>query len=134
MQANSEYLTLALDVRKVTDSLVRLVEEGKTDDQFNTSIHQVMTSLQGNGQTSVKSLRDRGPFGRYVSVRAISEVFPNDERRKFVDTLQTVIQSSSVEQRTESALEAIPFFDKLERRALYHHNRAQAARRCVPTR
>jgi len=38
MQTSSEYLTLALDVRNLTDSLVRLVEEDVTpSDEYATA-------------------------------------------------------------------------------------------------
>ncbi len=134
MQTNSEYLTLALDVRKLTDSLIELVEEGTQSVQLVTSIRQVMISLEGTGQASVKSLRERGPFGRYVGVRAMNEVFSEKQRETFAGTLKMVIDPQSPEQRTESALAAIPFFDALERRALYHHSRAQTAKRYVPVR
>jgi hypothetical protein len=135
MQSNSEYLTLALDVRKLTDLLIELVEQGAPDDQLNPSIRQVMCSLQGTGQASVKSLRDRGPFGRYVGVRAMKEVFPSDaQRERFAGTLKMVVEPHSPEQRTESALAAIPLFDALERRALYHHSRSQTAKRYSPAR
>jgi hypothetical protein len=134
MQSNSEYLSLALDVRKLTDSLIRLIENGAPSNDLNDSITQVVISLQGAGKTTVKSLRERGPFGRYVSVRAISEVFTDEDRKTLVGKLRMVIQPPSLEQQKDSALAAIPFFDQLERRALYHHNRAQAAQRCVPAR
>jgi hypothetical protein len=133
MQTNSEYLTLALDVRNLTDSLVRLVEEDATpSNELNSSIQKVVNSLQGTGKTSVKSLRERGPFGRYASVRAMSEVFGDEQRKTLIRKLRTVINPQSPEERTESALAAIPFFDALERRALYHYNRAQAAKRYAP--
>jgi hypothetical protein len=134
MQANSEYLTLALDVRKVTDSLIELVEQGTPSDQLDASIRQVMFSLQGTGQATVKSLRERGPFGRYVGVRTMNEVFSDEQREAFAGTLKRVIDPQSPEQRRESALAAIPFFDALERRALYDDNRAKTARRYAPSR
>ena len=135
MQTSSEYLTLALDVRKVTDSLIDLVEQGTRSDQLNTSIRQVMFSLQGTGQATVKSLQERGPFGRYVGVRTMNEVFSDKQRREFAGTLEKVIDPKSpAEQRTESALAAIPFFDALERRALYDDNQAKTARRYAPSR
>jgi hypothetical protein len=135
MQPNSEYLALALDVRKLTDSLVRLVEEGNPSENLRDSIQKVVSSLQGSGKTSVvKSLRERGPFGRYAGVRAISEVFGVEKRNELAVTLRMVIESPSAEEQRESALAAIPYFDALERRALYHHSRAQAAKRYVSIR
>ena len=134
MQTNSEYLTLALDVRKLTDSLIQLVEDGTPSEQLNASIQKVVTSLQGaGGKTPVKSLRERGTFGRYAGVRAISEVLGPD-RAKLIAKLQTVIQPQPSEQRTESALAAIEFFDALERKALYHYSRAQLTKRSALSR
>jgi len=134
MQTSSEYLALALDVRKVTHLLIRVVEGGPVSPELNTSIQQVMTSLQGTEQTSVKSLRARGPFGKYEGVKAISEEFDDQDRRQLVATLNTVVQPQPTAQKTESALAAIAYFDRLERRALYRHNRARGARRPILSR
>jgi len=60
LQTSSEYLTLALDVRRLTDSLVRIVEDGTQPVDLNASIQRVVISLQGTGKTSIKSLRERG--------------------------------------------------------------------------
>ena len=134
MQASSEYLALALDVRKVTDSLIRVVEGGAVSQQLNDSLRQVVTSLQGTGQTSVKSLRERGPFGRYAGVKAIREEFDDRDREQLIVKLNTVIQPQPSGRRTESALAAIEFFDRLERRALYRHSRARTAKRPILSR
>ena len=134
MQGSLEYLTLALDVRRLTDSLVRIVEGGTRPEDLNANIRKVVISLQGTGKTSIKSLRERGRFGRYAGVRAIKEVFGQTERQEFAEKLEKLIKTRSVEQRRESALDAIPYFDALERRALYHHRRLQTARRPVTAR
>jgi hypothetical protein len=134
VQTNAEYLTLALDVRRLTDSLVRLVEDGTPSPDLNASIRKVVISLEGTGKTSVKSLRERGPFGRYAGVKAISEVFGAEKRKELAMKLGMVINSHSPQEQKEGALAAIPFFDALERRALHHHSRAQAAKRYFPSR
>jgi len=134
MQASSEYLALALDVRKVTDSLIRVVEGETVSPELSTRLEEVMNSLQGTGQTSVKSLRARGPFGRYEGVKAISEEFDEKDRRQLTVRLNTVIEPQPSANRTESALEAIEFFDRLERRALYRHSRTRTAKRPILSR
>ena len=135
MQSSSEYLTLALDVRKLTDSLILLVEDGTLSEQLGTSIKEVVTSLEGAGnKVSVKGLRERGTFGRYAGARAIGEVVMGPNRTELIEKLLSVIRSQAQSQRTESALVAIEFFDALERRALYHYNRAQLTRHSVPAR
>jgi hypothetical protein len=132
MQSNSEYLTLALDVRRLTDSLIELVEGGTPSPELGASIQEVVASLEGAGsKVSVKGLRERGAFGRYAGARAIGEAVIGLERNKIVEVLLSVIRPQAREQRIDSALAAIQFFDTVERRALYHYNRAQAAKRSV---
>jgi hypothetical protein len=134
MQSNSEYLTLALYVRKLTDSLIRLVENGTPGEELNGSIQEVVASLEGAGtKISVKALRERGPFGRYASTRAIDEVV-GPRRQDLITKLNSVMNPQSPAQQTESALDAIRFFDVLERRALYHYNRAQAQKNLILSR
>jgi hypothetical protein len=45
-----------------------------------------------------------------------------------------VTQPQPSAQRTEGALAAIAFFDALERKALYHYNRAQLTKRSALSR
>jgi hypothetical protein len=134
VQTSSEYLTLALDVRRLTDSLVRIVEDGAPAESLSASIRNLVTSLQGTGKTPIKSLRERGRFGRYAGVRAINEVFGQEERKEFAGRLRMLIETRSAKERRESALAAIPYFDALERRALYHHRRQQSTRRLATPR
>ena len=70
MATNSRYLTLALDIRKLSDSLIKLAEEGDAESPVvRTSIQNLLVSLLNAGEkTSVKALRERGAFGRYENV------------------------------------------------------------------
>jgi hypothetical protein len=129
MRSGPKYLALALDVRKLTDSLIRLVEEGTESDDLYESIREVIASIEGAGQkTSVKALRARGMFGHYPSVLAISEVITAENREQVVRHLLGVLNTANLEERKENALEAIAFFDSLERRALYRSAHTQRKR------
>lgn len=129
MRSGPKYLALALDVRKLTDSLIRLVEEGTESDDLYESIREVIASIEGAGQkTSVKALRERGMFGRYPSVLAISDVITPQNRDDVVKHLLGVLKTDDVDERKENALEAITFFDTLERRALYRSAHTQRKR------
>jgi hypothetical protein len=129
MRSGPKYLSLALDVRKLTDSLIRLAEEGTESQELYTSIRELIASIQGAGQkTSVKALRERGMFGYYPSVLAISEVITSENRNEVLQHLLGVLNTDDFEQRKENALEAIAFFDTLERRALYHSAHTQRKR------
>lgn len=121
MRSGSRYLALALDVRKLTDSLIRLVEDGTQSEQLKSSIKEVVDALEGAGRkTTVKALRERGTFGNYPSVHAMSEVITEANREILIEKLQGVINPQDNMTQREMALQAIPFFDALERRALYH--------------
>jgi hypothetical protein len=126
MRSGPKYLALALDVRKLTDSLIRLVEDGTDSAELYASIREVVASIEGAGKkTSVKALRERGTFGHYPSVLALNEIITPDNREELIERLQGVISPQGAEEQKENALQAITFFDALERRALYHSTRSQ---------
>jgi hypothetical protein len=130
MRSNSTYLTLALDVRKLTDSLISLVEGRGESDQLYAPLREVLASLESTGQkTSVKSLKERGAFGRHENVVTINRVLRGEDRSNFIKTLRAVISPTSPEQKRQGALEAIPFFDALERRALYYYGHPKPFKR-----
>jgi len=130
MAPNSRYLTVALDIRKISDSLIRLAEEGIKPPSLDDSIRQLVVSLQNVGEkTSVKALRERGAFGRYDSLRAVTEVIKPEQRNQLIGKLQAVMSSTSAALQRENALDAIDYFDAIERRALYHYNHSKDERR-----
>ena len=132
VQPNSRYLTLALNVRKLTDSLITLVEEGIETAELERSVKEVLASLESaGGKTSVRSLRERGAFGQYENVVTIKEVVKAPERAALIGRLQDVISKKNTQERSESAIEAIEFFDALERRALYHYKHPHVSKREV---
>jgi hypothetical protein len=129
MRSGSKYLALALDVRKLTDSLIELVEGGTVSKDLYDSIREVVASIEGAGKkTPVKALRQRGKFGHYPSVLAMNEVVRPEKRQEVLERLQGVIDRRNRKRQRESALEAITFFDALERRALYHSSQNQGKR------
>jgi|ERR1017187_6090225 hypothetical protein len=123
MATNSRYLTLALDIRKLSDSLIKLAEEGDAESPVvRTSIQNLLVSLLNAGEkTSVKALRERGAFGRYENVVTVNEVVKPPQRAEFIRKLQAVLTPASEDDLRESALQAVEFFDTLEQRALYHY-------------
>jgi hypothetical protein len=129
-QQNPRYLAFALKIRKLTDSLITLVEEERKSPLLEASLKEVLASLENVGEsTSVKSLRDRGEFGRYENVVTINEVVQADDRRVLVQKLHDALGANTKQKRDEGALDAIQFFDALERRALYHYNYPPVIRR-----
>ena len=52
----------------------------------------------------------------------MSEVVRAQNKTELIDKLNRVIKSKKVNERRQSALDAIDFFDALESRALYHYN------------
>jgi hypothetical protein len=123
MRTNSGYLTLALDIRKLSDSLILLAEEGVQTPQMLDAMGRLIDSLEGVGQqTSVKALRDRGSFGLHESAMTLKEAITPEHRRELVSKLKALLTPEALEMKRETALEAVEFFDSLERRALYRYN------------
>jgi hypothetical protein len=122
-ESRSRYLVFALRIRKLTDSLIALVEEGRYPPDLNNGLNAVMASIEGSGErTNVRSLRDRGSFGNYENAVTISEVMKARDKAELLQKLRLVMNSRTSAERREGALQAIEFFDALEGRALYHYN------------
>jgi hypothetical protein len=120
MEANTKYLTLALDVRAITDSLIDFVEEDKELPESNDLLRSFLSSLTERTGVSVKTLSEMGRFGNYESLRTINELFDTGKKNELMTKLKAV-RSPSSESREASALAAIEILDALERTALYHY-------------
>lgn len=123
MEANVKYLTLALDVRKITDALIDFVEEGKELGDDEDFLRSFLNTLEERGEASVKALREMGQFGSYESLKTIQDVFGAEKRRDLLNKLRAVRDQSNGD-RQKSALEAIGLLDSLERTALFRFEHA----------
>ena len=122
-ESRTRYLVFALRIRKLTDSLITLVEEGRYPRDLNDGLKAVLASLAGSGERSrVRSLRDRGSFGHYENALTIGEVVKAQDKAALIQRLKTVMGARTPSTQRASALEAIDFFDAIENRALYHYN------------
>lgn len=120
MEGNTKYLTLALDVRAITDSLIEFVEDAKDLPEPSDLLRSFLVSLTERAGVSVKTLSDMGRFGNYESLRTINELFNAEKKKELMTKLQAVWDPSS-EFREASALDAIAILDALEGTALYHY-------------
>ncbi len=120
MEANTKYLTLALDVRAITDSLIEFVDEGKELPEPDDLLRSFISSLTERTAVSVKALSAMGRFGNYESLKTINDLFDADKRKDLMSTLEAA-RGPLTESRQTSALEAIKFLDTLERTALYRY-------------
>jgi hypothetical protein len=120
MEMNTKYLTLALEVRKITDALIQLVEEDKGLPELKSSLDPFMKSLTDQPSVSVKALREMGPFGQYESLRIINEILHGSRKKELIGKLEAVL-NGSVESRDECGLAAIRLLDSIERSALYQY-------------
>jgi hypothetical protein len=119
----AKYLIFALTIRKLTDALINLVEEGKRAPNLDAQLKEVLASVKGTGKpTSVKALRNRGSFGSYEGVVTLDEVMKSSDQQALVDMLNSVITTKSAQEQKKRALKVIEFFDALESRALYRYN------------
>ncbi len=120
MEMNTRYLTLAQDVRAITDSLIEFVEDGKELQKSNDLLQSFLRSLTEQAGVSVKSLSDMGSFGSYESLKTINELFDSSQRKELTRKLRMVSKPSSKSRRS-SALEAIEILDSLESTALFQY-------------
>jgi hypothetical protein len=121
MEANTKYLTLALDVRTITDSLIEFVEEEKELPVSNDLLGSFLNSLtERTTGVSVKTLSDMGRFGNYESLRTINELLDSGKKKELMTKLQAV-SNPSCNARQSSALKAIEILDALEGTALYYY-------------
>ena len=120
MEANTKYLTLALDVRAITDSLIDFVEDAKELPESNDLFRSFLSSLTERTGVSVKTLSDMGRFGNYESLRTINELFDSDKKKELMTELQAV-RNRLDQARQASALKAIEILDALEGTALYYY-------------
>lgn len=120
MDANAKYLTLALDVRAITDSLIDFVEESKELPKADELLDSFLNSLTELPGVSVKTLSDMGRFGNYESLKTINELFDAGKKKELTAKLHAV-SDPSAKSRRSSALQAITILDALERTALYYY-------------
>jgi hypothetical protein len=129
-QSSSRHLDLALKIRKLTDRLIAIVDEGHPSPGLENELKEILAWLDNAGQAvTVRALRDRGSFGRYENSRILSEVVKEADRGTLKEKLNTVIAAPTEQQMKQSALEAIKYFDRIERRALFRHSHPPMARR-----
>jgi hypothetical protein len=121
MEPNTKYLTLALDVRTITDSLIEFVEDAKELPQSNDLLRSFLSSLTERTGVSVKTLSDMGRFGNYESLRTINELFDSADKKKELMTRLRAVSDPSDQTRQASALKAIEILDALEGTALYYY-------------
>jgi hypothetical protein len=113
------YLAFALKVRKLTDSLISIAEGGVKTPQLDDSVREVLAAIENSGKhLSIKTLRATPAFGRYENVQTINEVLRASDKDGIIRKLQGVLEEQDSAERRRSALDAIGFFDSLERRAL----------------
>lgn len=136
MRSNSRYLTLALDIRKVTDSLIRFAEKGQESEDLPKILPQMLAFLDvSEDRTSIQRLRESGSFGNYENIVTVNEVFvKTEDRNAVVRQIHGILNAATAEERRKSATATIPFLDALERRALYRYSRPQINRRVTVTR
>jgi hypothetical protein len=121
MEPNTKYLTLALDVRAITDSLIDFVEDAKELPESNELLRSFLSSLTERTGVSVKTLSEMGRFGNYESLRTINEIFDSADKKKELMSRLRAVSDPSDQARQTAALEAIEILDALEGTALYYY-------------
>jgi hypothetical protein len=121
----SRYLALALDARRVIDSLIPLADEGKRQEGLAASLQEVIDSLQSliTGGDLFSPLRNRTSFSEYYEqVRTVDEVLGPSNRDKIIEKLLSVqADQEEMEQQKADAFEAIELLMAIESSALHRY-------------
>ncbi len=124
-EVRSRYLALALDARKVIDSLIVFVDQGKREDGLDQSLQDVIDSLQVVTQNKdiFSPLRNRLGFSEYYEqVRTVNEALKSAEKTHIVERLLTVkANEADALTQKEDAYQAIKLLSAIESRALYYY-------------
>jgi hypothetical protein len=124
-EVRSRYLALALDARKVIDSLIVFVDTDRREDNLDQSLQEVIVSLEAvTENTDIFSPnRNRLAFSEYYEqVRTVHEALPPAERAQIVEKLRTVeAKRASAEKQKQDAFDAIELLSAIESRALYYY-------------
>jgi hypothetical protein len=120
-EVRSRYLALALDARKVIDTLIVFVDREEREEGLNQSLQDVIESLQAKKEDIFSPLRNRLAFSEYYEqVQAVGEALTN--RAEIVEKLETVkANQATLEKQKQDAFDAIKLLSAVESRALYYY-------------
>jgi hypothetical protein len=117
-------LALALDARKVIDSLILFVDQGTREQGFDDSLQKAIESLRATEKSQIFSpARNHLSFSEYYEqVRTVHEALKPEEMGKIVQKLSTVKSNQAdVREQKNDAYEAIKLLSAIESRALYYY-------------
>jgi hypothetical protein len=120
-EVRSRYLALALDARKVIDSLIVFVDKEEREEGLGQKLQEVIESLQAKREDIFSPLRNRLAFSEYYEqVRIVGEVA--NDRAAIVEKLETVKTGQApMEKQKQDAFDAIKLLSAIESRALYYY-------------
>jgi hypothetical protein len=123
-EVRSRYLALALDARKVIDTLIVFVDQERREEGLDGSLQEVIDSLKSTERKDIFSpLRNRSAFSEYYEqVRTVHEALKPEERGTVVEKLLTIKSNhGALEEQKEHAYQAIKLLSAIESRALYYY-------------
>lgn len=120
----SRYLALALDARRVIDSLIIFVDRGTREQGLDESLQEVIESLQVKDNHQIFShLRSRLAFSEYYEqVQTVHEALKPEELQTIVQKLSAVkSEETDIGEQKSNAYDAIRLLSAIESRALYYY-------------
>jgi len=118
--SRSQYISLALFSRQIIEALLEFVRSGSRD-KLATALPNAIESLQAatDSRNAALSPVTSRITTSYDQVRTIDELFPDENRRGMIRTLEALKSTEAdAELQKASAIEAIRFFHTIENRAL----------------
>lgn len=123
-EVRSHYLSLALDVRKLIDSLVLFVEREQRDESLDSGLRGFLESLKNvSAPVAIFSPLEGHPvFGHYEQILTLEEVKSALRDTNIAADVEAVLDpKGDLNTQKRNAYEAIRFLSALEGRALNHY-------------
>lgn len=118
-EIRSRYLALALDARRVIDSLIILVDKREREEGLDKNLEDVIVALEQKDIFSPD--RNRLAFSEYYEqVRTVDEALK--ERGEIIQMLSVVRSNQAdIAEQQEDAYKAIQLLSAIESRALFYY-------------
>lgn len=119
LQDRAQYLSLALFAQQVVSVLMEFVDEKKTA-HLTDSLEVALNSLQHAKDPSASPSKRAIAFSSYEQIRTLEEVWTEEDRKKAIRMMRTILRAPSSPSSKEVANDLIDLFSSLQNQALWN--------------
>ncbi len=124
----TNYLSLALDARKVANALRQFSKTGVKSRELVESLRDTVDSLNALQSGEALSSRLHSTYEYYEQIRTLKEVQQSMKERELIQKLASIVSGRKTEAQKRAGI-AVRFFTRLENRAMQRYNHASALSR-----